>query len=58
MNRQIDEGLKSPNWPNGEGGAVLSGVVLEYWEEIGEALDPRVARRELRRGPVALLQES
>ena len=53
MNRSIDEGLKSPDWPNVVG-VVLIVVVLVA---IVEVLVPGVVRVVLSRGPVVVLHE-
>ena len=50
----MDEGLKSPYWPN-VAGAVLSGAVLGATVEV---LDPQGVRIELRRGPIAVRYKS
>ncbi len=50
----MDEGLKSPHWPDVVGGA-LTAVALEAK---AEDLEPREVRIVLRRGPVVVIRES
>jgi hypothetical protein len=50
----MDEGLKSPYWPNVEG----AGLKFVGLEECAEVLDPGGARNGLGRGPILLLYES